>query len=100
MANDLRKKQDIKTLLKEEKDKYKNFNDDEKEYYDKDKLFNPYADTRILNGDPGTDIKTVIVGIDMEIGEILLTHLLNKDKNENIDLIIAHHPEGYARDFR
>ncbi len=96
IQNDLRKKQDIKTLLAEEKDKYKKFKDDEKEYYDKDRLFNPYADTRILNGDLATEVKKVIVGIDMEVGEIMLTYLLNKDEIQNIDLIIAHHPEGYA----
>jgi len=38
----------------------------------------------------------VIIGIDMEVGEILLTYLLNKDLDKKIDLIIAHHPEGYA----
>ena len=96
IQNDLRKNQDIKTLLAEEKDKYKKFKDDEKEYYDKDRLFNPYADTRILNGDLATEVKKVIVGIDMEVGEIMLTYLLNKDEIQNIDLIIAHHPEGYA----
>lgn len=94
--NDLRKNKDIKTLLAEEKDKYKELKDDEKEYYDEDRLFNPYADTRILNGDLGTEVKKVIVGIDMEIGEIMLTYLLNKEEIQNIDLIIAHHPEGYA----
>jgi putative NIF3 family GTP cyclohydrolase 1 type 2 len=94
--NDLRKKQEIKTLLKEEKDKFNKFSDDEKEYYDQDRLFNPYADTRILYGDPATDVKKVIVGIDMEIGEIMLTYLLNNKQTQNIDLIIAHHPEGYA----
>ncbi len=96
IRNDLRKKQDIKTLLSEEKDKFNKFKDDEKECYDKDKLFNPYSDTRILFGDPSTQIKKVIVGIDMQIGEILLTYLLNKENSQNIDLIISHHPEGYA----
>lgn len=96
--NDLRNNKDIKTLLTEEKDKFEKFKDgdDEKEYYDRDKLFNPYADTRILFGDPSTEIKKVILGIDMEIGEIMLTHLLNKENQKSIDLIIAHHPEGYA----
>ncbi len=96
MRNDLRKKQDIKTSLTEEKDRFKKFEDDEKEYYDKDKLFNPYTDTRILFGDPATKVKKVAVGIDMEIGEILLTYLLNREKTQNVDLIISHHPEGYA----
>lgn len=94
--NDLRKKQDIKTQLAEEKDKYNKFKDDEKDYYDKDKLFNPYADTRILNGSPSTEIKKVMLGIDIQIGEILLAHLLNKETTQNIDLIIGHHPEGHA----
>jgi putative NIF3 family GTP cyclohydrolase 1 type 2 len=32
----------------------------------------------------------------MEVGEVLLTYVLNKDLSPKIDLIIAHHPEGYA----
>ena len=94
--NDLRGKQEIKKILKEEQEKYKNLKKEEAEYYDKDHLFNPFSDTRVLNGQLNTDIKKVIVGIDMEVGEALLTHTLNKDKNQKIDLIIAHHPEGYA----
>ena len=94
--NDLRGKQEIKKILKEEQEKYKNLKKEEVEYYDKDHLFNPFSDTRVLNGQLNTDIKKVIVGIDMEVGEVLLTHTLNKDKNQKIDLIIAHHPEGYA----
>ncbi|MFC2170207.1 NGG1p interacting factor NIF3, partial [Acidobacteriota bacterium] len=52
--------------------------------------------TRILNGDLNMDVKKVIMGIDMEIGEILLTYILNKEMHKKIDLIISHHPEGYA----
>jgi putative NIF3 family GTP cyclohydrolase 1 type 2 len=96
IENDLRDKPEIKKILKEEKEKYAKFKDDEKEYYDADRLFNPFSDTRILNGDPKTNVKSVIVGVDMEIGEILLTYLLNKEEGKKIDLIISHHPEGYA----
>lgn len=94
--NDLRNKKEISKLLKQEKEKFDKLSKDEREFYDSDKLFNPFSDTRILHGDQSTEIKKVIVGIDMEIGEILLAHQLNKEKNENIDLIISHHPEGYA----
>lgn len=96
IKNDLRGKEEIKKILKEEKEKHKKLKDDEVEYYDKDKLFNPFSDTRVLNGDLNTDVKKVIVGIDMEVGEILLTYILNKDLEQKIDLIISHHPEGYA----
>ena len=96
IQNDLRGKEEIKKILKEEKEKYKKLKEEEVEYYDKDRLFNPFSDTRVLNGDLNINVKKVIVGIDMEIGEILLTYILNKDLDKKIDLIIAHHPEGVA----
>ncbi|GAG20193.1 unnamed protein product, partial [marine sediment metagenome] len=96
IQNDLRGKEEIKKILKEEKEKYKKLKEEEVEYYDKDRLFNPYSDTRVLNGDLNINVKKVIVGIDMEIGEILLTYILNKDLDKKIDIIIAHHPEGFA----
>ena len=96
ISNDLRGKTEIKTILKEEKEKHEKLKEDEVEFYDKDRLFNPFSDTRVLNGDLNGEVKKVIVGIDMEIGEIILTHTLNKDSNQKIDLIISHHPEGYA----
>lgn len=96
ISHDLRGRQEVRKLLSEEKEKFKNLKKEDRTYYDKDRLFNPYSDTRILYGSPETDVKTTIVGIDMEIGEILLAYLLNRDHAENIDLIVAHHPEGYA----
>jgi putative NIF3 family GTP cyclohydrolase 1 type 2 len=96
IANDLRGKNEIKKILKEEKEKFDILKKDELDFYDKNRLFNPFADTRVLNGDLDKDINTVIVGIDMQVGEILLTYLLNKDFDKKIDLIISHHPEGYA----
>ncbi len=96
IANDLRGKAEITKSLKEEKEKFDSLKKDEIEYYDKDRLINPFADTRILYGDPNKNVKKVIIGIDMEVGEILLTQVLNSKKNEKIDLIISHHPEGYA----
>jgi putative NIF3 family GTP cyclohydrolase 1 type 2 len=94
--NDLRGKEEIKKILKEEKEKFNGLKKDEKDYYDQDRLFNPFSDTRILNGDQNTEVKKAIVGVDMEIGELVLTYLLNSDRKQNIDLVIAHHPEGYA----
>jgi putative NIF3 family GTP cyclohydrolase 1 type 2 len=96
IENDLRGKTEIKRILTEEKEKYKGLKDEEIEYYDKDRLFNPFSDTRVLHGDLNTEVKKVIAGVDMEVGEIILTYLLNKNQGKKIDLIIAHHPEGYA----
>jgi len=96
IANDLRDKEEIDRLLREEKERFEKMKPEEKEDYDADRLFNPFADTRILFGDPGTGVKRALVGIDMETPEILLAYLLNKDKGRKIDLVVAHHPEGRA----
>ncbi len=96
IANDLRSRDEIDRLLADEKGKFEKAPPEDVDYFDKDRLFNPFSDTRILFGDPEIEVKKAIVGIDMEEGEVLLTYLLNKDLGHKIDLIIAHHPEGYA----
>lgn len=67
----------------------------DKRVFDRDRLTNPYADTRILYGDVHKEIKTILVGIDMEGPEILVADRLNQ-KGEAVDLVMAHHPEGKA----
>ncbi len=94
--NDLRGRVETDKLLADEKAKYDKLEPDDREFFDKDRLFNPFSDTRVLVGDPETDVRTAIVGIDMDVGEILLTYLLNKDRDRKIDLIIGHHPAGHA----
>jgi len=96
IANDLRGKNEINKILKEEKDKFKKIEKEEAEYFDKERLSNPFSDTRILHGDLDTEVKKIIVGIDMQVGELLLTYLLNKDTDQKIDLVLSHHPEGLA----
>jgi len=94
--NDLRGKAEIEKLLAEEKAKFDKLDEQEREFFDPDRLFNPFSDTRLLYGDPETEVKKIIVGIDMDVSEILLTHLLNTTLGGRIDLIISHHPAGYA----
>ncbi|MDR2427231.1 MAG: hypothetical protein LBD46_08675 [Endomicrobium sp.] len=81
--------------LQKRKRDYEALSEEKKEFYDVESLTNPYYDSRILNGDPETEIKTVMVGIDMETQEIVLAkQLINF--GTKIDLVITHHPEGYA----
>ncbi len=96
IAHDLRGREEVEKSLAEEKERLEKLSPEEKEFYDHDRLFNPYSDTRILFGDPETEIRRAIVGIDMEVGEVLLAYLLNKEADKKIDLVIAHHPEGFA----
>ena len=52
MANDLRGPDELRRLLDEERAKSKKLKDEEREAWEEDRLFNPFADTRILAGDP------------------------------------------------
>ena len=63
--------------------------------FDRESLVNPYADTRILVGDPELEISSILVGIDLEVGEVLLADTL-RARGKQIDLLLAHHPEGRA----
>lgn len=54
-----------------------------------------YADSRILYGPGNKDVKNVLVGIDIEVQELLLADRL-REKGVKIDLAISHHPAGRA----
>ena len=58
------------------------------------KSIKSYADSAVLYGDLETEIKKVLVGIDMEVGEILLADKIRCASG--LDLAISHHPEGRA----
>lgn len=67
----------------------------DKELFDRDSLFNPYSDSRILNIAEDKEIKKIFCGIDMQTPELLLADRLN-ERGANIDLVITHHPNGCA----
>ncbi len=95
LENDPRTRREIKEELDRAKREFRKLGAVEKKIYDRERLKHPYVDTRILNGDPRKEIRTVIVGIDMEGPEILTADRLN-ERGESIDLVMAHHPEGAA----
>ncbi len=92
---DPRGKEAVFRDLERRKNVYSEMKEEEKEFFDMESLKNPYADTRILNGTGDEDIRCALIGIDMEIGEVLLADRLSS-KGQKIDLIISHHPEGRA----
>jgi putative NIF3 family GTP cyclohydrolase 1 type 2 len=88
------KKKVLKSLEKQKKT-HREMKEEEREFFDKETLTNPYADTRILHGTGKEEIRTALVGIDMDVAEILLADRLSS-KGTKIDLIISHHPSGRA----
>jgi hypothetical protein len=85
----------VEADLLKRKEEYDALLPKKKESYDIESLSNPYYDSRIIYGDPDIQVKTILVGIDIETQELLLAkNLMNSGRK--IDLVIAHHPEGYA----
>jgi putative NIF3 family GTP cyclohydrolase 1 type 2 len=85
----------VAAQLAREKKKYEEMKAEDKKEFDTDRLANPYSDTRVLYGDPSAEVKRVLVGIDIEVGEVLLADRL-AEKGTPVDLIMSHHPEGKA----
>ncbi|MDO4581347.1 MAG: NGG1p interacting factor NIF3 [Bacillota bacterium] len=90
---DPRDRAEVEKVMAKAQKAYDKLDDEDKPFYDAERLRNPYSDTRLLLGDDDAEIKKLICGVDMEIGEVMLTSMLNA-QGAGIDLIMAHHPEG------
>jgi putative NIF3 family GTP cyclohydrolase 1 type 2 len=87
---DLRGKERIQKNLDRMKAKYEKMNPQDKADFDLESLRNPYSDSRV-HFDSGKDVKKILVGIDIEVSELLLA-----DKLGDIDMVLSHHPLGRA----
>ncbi len=94
-ANDPRGEDGILAYLAKERRTYEALAEDAKGDFDVDRLTNPYHDTRILNGADDVDVKAIMVGIDFEVGELVLADRL-RERGAQVDLCVGHHPKGYA----
>ncbi len=85
----------VEQYLKDQKKSYRALSAKDKKFFDSETMTNPYSDTRILHGDPNREIRRILVGIDIEPGEIAIADQLSL-RGDEIDLLLAHHPEGVA----
>ncbi len=95
IEKDPRSREDIQRVLDEAQKSWEECKPPQKEFFDLDSLENPYADTRILVGDPEREVKRILAGIDIDVGEVLLAERL-ADKGKPVDLLLSHHPAGRA----
>ncbi len=92
---DPRGRKAIEKMLKKQLEKAKKLEGNEKDLFDHERTWNPFADSRIINGTGEEDVQRLMVGIDIEAQEILLADRL-RERGEKIDCIFIHHPEGRA----
>lgn len=99
MKNDPRSMDEVELVLKDAKEEYDAVSEDMKPYFDEEKLWNPYADSRMMWGEElakETEAEMFMWGIDIDTSEILLADRL-KEKGKNISAVVAHHPIGRSR---
>lgn len=92
---DPRGKKEVHRQLEKEKKQYEKLGKEEREEFDKERLTNPYPDTRFLTGSLNKKVRRALVGIDIDPAEVLLADHL-RGKGKDIDLLISHHPRGKA----
>jgi hypothetical protein len=95
MKQDPRPQAELKKKLAQLKDEYGKLKGLDKELFDKEKVTNPYDDTRILHTGKKGNVKNIMVGIDVETADLLLVDQ-QKRKGKKVDLVMSHHPEGKA----
>jgi len=96
MRCDVRGEAELKAILARAEKEYDKLEEGEREFFDRETLWNPFHDTRILVGEGDEEVRVALCGVDMETPEILLADRL-REKGEPIDAVIAHHPEGKAQ---
>ncbi|MDP1620122.1 MAG: NGG1p interacting factor NIF3, partial [bacterium] len=87
IKNDLRGEKEVIKKLERIKGQYDKLSMEEKESFDQERLTNPFMDSTI-HYDSGKKVKTVMAGIDIDAGELLIA------KELGVDAVIAHHPVG------
>ncbi|MFW9964326.1 MAG: NGG1p interacting factor NIF3 [Candidatus Sifarchaeia archaeon] len=90
---DPRGRERVNQILEKSKKDLEKLDGKKKELADKDIIWNPYTDCRLLYGDEDREISSLLCGIDIGTGEILLADTLTQ-KGERVDLVLAHHPHG------
>lgn len=95
IENDPRGKDIVQKDLDMRRKEYESLKEKDRAAFDLESLTNPYSDSRILNGSGEEEIRNVLIGIDIEVGEVLLADRL-REKGTSVDLVISHHPEGKA----
>ncbi len=93
--SDVRGEEVLEEGLEKAQEEYEELEGKDKEVFDEQRLENPFSDSRLLYGDPEREVDRVLVGVNIDTGEVTLADRLS-EKGKEVDLIIGHHPRGIA----
>lgn len=80
----------LREQMRETREEYEKLEGRARQLFDAERMNNPFGDTRILHGDPDTELTRVILGIDIDTPELLLAEAL-RARGERLDAVISHH---------
>ena len=95
LATDARGEEALKQQMQRLAEQYGEMSEREKRLFDTERLTNPFGDTRIAYGDPDTELKRVVIGIDSGSSELLLAAELGR-RGKPVDAVISHHTSAIA----
>lgn len=95
VAADPRGVKGVQKHLARVRKEYNDLKPSDREFFDAERLTNPYPDSFVHVDDGKTTVKRVLAGIDISSSDILLASQLN-ERGKKIDLVISHHPVGKA----
>lgn len=96
MERDPRGKEGLERHLADVRKEYEKLSEDDRWEFDQERLWNPYDDSRILNNPRDDEVKRVLMGINIDSAELLVADRL-REKGEQVDLVIGHHPRGIGQ---
>ncbi len=92
---DPRGREALQTQMRKLAEAYAGMPERDRRVFDRERLRNPFGDTRIVNGEPDAELRRVIIGIDIDATELLVAAQLAL-RGETVDAVIAHHTSSLA----
>jgi len=93
MDLDPRGREALERQLRERAEEFAGLEGKARDLFDQERMRNPFGDTRLVTGDPGTEVRRMVVGIEIGVAEVLLAEAL-RQKGEPVDAIWSHHTSG------
>jgi hypothetical protein len=90
---DPRGSQELARSLERVRVEYDALDEKAKQLFDKERLTNPFGDTRIVGGDPDATVERLVCGVNIYGAEVLLADALGRH-GKPVDLVVEHHPSG------
>ncbi|HEX2184299.1 MAG TPA: hypothetical protein VHN78_02190 [Chloroflexota bacterium] len=90
MALDVRGQAGLRAVLDARRREYESLPPWEQATFDLERLRNPFGDVRLVNGPDDVELRTIMLGIDIDVPDLLLADHLRR-QGVAVDAVIAHH---------